>query len=177
MESTTIIDFSVYETHDPRVMSIMDYSMWGLIEDKPAIIEITPAGFNKPVTYYFQKNKTNVFNTYSLHLQAISACGLSDLSELPDGIYKITVKGSPDTYSCTKHYLRTTKFQLELDKAYINLNLNCNDVDKKKEDSLLRVEMLIKAAEANTRHSNICEAQELFMKAKELFNELNKSTC
>jgi hypothetical protein len=36
--------------------------------------------------------------------------------DLPDGIYDVTIKGSPDTFQKNRQYLRTTKTQLELDK-------------------------------------------------------------
>lgn len=175
--SSINIDFSVYDNHDPRTLSILDYSTWGIIEEKPAIIEIVPAGFSKPIVYYFQKGKNNIFNTYNLHLQSISECGLSDLDELPDGIYIITVKGSPDKYYRKKYHLRTTKFKLELDKAYINLNLTCDTVDSKKEKELVKIELFLKAAEANLRASNVETAQELFLKAKTLLQNYENIKC
>ena len=76
------IDFQVLENRDPRYLVIYDISEWAHIEDKPAIIEITPPGFSEPITHYLDKRVINMFTSVSL--------GLSDVREekryLPDGV-------------------------------------------------------------------------------------------
>ena len=37
---TINLDFQVLSTGDPKILAIVDTSVWGFIEDKPAIIEI-----------------------------------------------------------------------------------------------------------------------------------------
>ena len=162
----TVIDFQVLETFDTRYLSVADYSDWGLAFDRKAIIEITVPGFTEPVTHYFDKKSINRFNSRLLGLNYNVATDL----DLPDGIYTITVKASPDTYQKTRTFLKTTQTKLNLDTILINNISSCSDIDKTIVDEVLEIEMLIKSAEANVRYGNECEAFELFQKAQKLID-------
>ena len=162
----TTIDFQVLETFDTRYLSVADYSDWGLAESRNAIIEITLPASDKPVTHYFDKKAINRFNSILLGL---NCSGVENL-DLPDGIYTITVKGSPDKYKKTRTFLKTTQTKLKLDTILINNVSSCNDIDGKIVDEILEIEILIKAAEANIRYGNECEAFELFQKAQKLID-------
>ena len=87
------IDFSVHSS--PYYLKVVDLSVWGLIETKPSIIEITVPGYASPITKFYDKNKLNVFNSSMLGLNCE---GQEGLTTLPDGIYTIKVIGSPETY-------------------------------------------------------------------------------
>lgn len=168
------IDFQVLDTKDPRIITIADSSMWGHIVNKPSIIEIIMPGEKNPIVHYFMKKQLNIFNSINLALNCVSECGGTELLDLPDGIYTITVKGSPDSFNMTRKYLRTTKTQLELDKLYIRLNLLCQKGDFNDLKNLTDIMLLLKAAEANVRYDNIKTAQELFFKAQDLIEKLKK---
>ncbi len=77
----------------------MDTSIWSFIENKPAIIEIIPPGVVDPIVYNVAKNKTNIFNTSNLGMSNIGV-----LNDLPDGVYKVTIKGSPDSFCDALHW-------------------------------------------------------------------------
>ena len=174
------IDFQVYDSKDPKSFIVIDTSNWEHIHDKPSIIEITIPGDEHPVTNYYAKRCSkgcgvNVFDSYSLGLMC-EGCG-DEKIDLPDGIYDITVKGSPDKFRKSKAYLRTTKLQLDLDKLYIDLSLECFNSEEelqRKIDKLNKIQLLIKAAEANVRHDHRCIAHDLFRKAYELLNKAKK---
>lgn len=173
------VDFQVYDSKDPKSFIVIDTSNWEHIQDKPSIIEITIPGDEHPVTNYYTKRCTscgvNVFDSYSLGLMC-EGCGEEKI-ELPDGIYDITVKGSPDKFRKSKAYLRTTKLQLELDQLYIDLSLECFNNEEelqKKIDRLNKIQLLIKAAEANVRYDHRCVAHDLFTKAYELLGKAKK---
>jgi len=174
MKSNKIhIDFDVIENCNPKYLTVADYSNWQHIELKPAIIEITVPASKKCITAYFDKYRLNVFDSENLHLTCVGKdvqdCEDCELANLPDGIYTITVKGSPDSFCNTKEYLKLDNTRLELDKLLINTDKD----DKQSWEKIREIEMLLDCAKANTRHGNICEAQELLTMAQDLL-ETNK---
>ena len=170
------VDFQVYDSGDPKVFIVIDTSEWAHIENKPTIIEIIPPGFDKPVINYFDQMKVNVFNSHNLGLSCFDCKGGGNI-DLPDGIYDITLKGSPETFNRNKKYLRTTSTQLELDGLLLDLASDCGDI---KDNNLFKkyqeIQMLLRAAEANVRHNNECVAQNLLLKAQGLINSCLIST-
>lgn len=155
------LDFQVHDIKDPRVLSIMDYSTWGVAEGKPTIIKITLPGDKNPVVHYFQQGVMNVFNSSNLGV-VCDPCELPDLLPLDDGIYQITLEGSPDTYNLTKYYLRTTNLCLELDALYMKSKIECKELSCETLQDLIKPSLLIKTAEAFTRVGDFCKAQEIF---------------
>ena len=173
------IDFQIYDSQDPKVFIVLDTSEWAHIENKPAIIEIILPGESKPITHYYAKNAVNILNPVNLNLDC-GECFQSEM-ELPDGIYEVTVKGSPDKFEKNRKYLRTTKTQLDLDNLYIQLSLECfnddNDI-KSKIEKLNEIQFLLKSAEANVRYGNNCTAQDLLFTAQKLISKHKKcSDC
>lgn len=166
MKSNKInIDFDVIENCNPKYLTVADYSDWQHIEGKPAIIEITPPGSKKCVTAYFDKFRLNVFDSENLNLSCTEKdCEECELINLPDGIYTISIKGSPDTFCNTKEYLKIDNTRLELDKLIINTDKE----DTQSWNKIQEIEMLLSCAEANIRFGNICDAQELLFSAQEL---------
>lgn len=173
------IDFQILTNYNPKYLVVVDTSEWEFIKLEPAIIEITPPGFSDAVTHYFDKQKVNVFNSVNLGLNCTN-CGTKehDLKDLPDGVYQITVKGSPDTFQSTRHFLKTDNIRLQLDKAFMKFNLSCNEFDNIFLSSLQKIDFFLNAAEANARLGNHCEAQELMFKAEKDINKLkNCKSC
>lgn len=166
------IDYQVLSTRDASVLSVADYSTWGQIGNKPSIIEIIMPGDKEPVVHYFNKREINIFNSVNLNINCPSGdCLEAELLDLPDGIYEITVKGSPDKFQKTRKYLRTELTQLELDKMYIGLNLLCENKDENLLNILTDIDLHIRAAESNVRYDNICKAQELLFRTQELIEK------
>lgn len=177
MHNNINIDFQVYDSRDPKVFIVLDTSEWAHLENKPAILEIVVPGDIKPATQYFSKNAVNVLNTKTLYLNCNECGKKNENHDLPDGIYDITLKASPDKFNKNRKYLRTTKTQLELDKLFIGLSLECFSSDselKLKINKLNQIQLLLKASEANLRYGNDCVAQDLFFKAQELIKKSNK---
>lgn len=124
---TINIDFQHLKSSDPKVLIIIDTSVWGVIENKRAVIEIITPGATKPVTYIFAKNKSNVFNSSNLYLS-----GTDSQCDLPDGLYKITVKGSPDKYCKFRYILKDDITRLKL----YNLRASLGFEDEYKDSDL-----------------------------------------
>ena len=171
------INFKVLDNRDTKNLVVFDLSEWATIVNKPSIIEIIVPGFSDPVTHYFGKGRLNYFNSHILGLSC-GDCGDVEEVDLPDGVYDITVKGSPDTFNYHLSYLKTDKTRLELDALFMKLNFCKNEVDQDILKRIQKIDLYIKAAEANIRYDNICEAQELFFKAQEDIKRLaNCKNC
>jgi hypothetical protein len=166
-----IIDFSVHS--DPYWIKVADYSMWNLIEEGPSIIEVTLPGYGTPVTKYFDKHKTNGFNSIVLGMNCIEPCEDTDLVTLPDGIYTIKVIGSPSKFNKEKYYLKTDLLDMEIDKIFID-SIEKDDYNKI-EKRLTEITFLIKGAESHIRYDNITIASSMFQKATEMVDKMK--TC
>lgn len=168
------IDFHIHS--DPYWLRVADYSIWSLIEDKPSIIEITLPGYSTKVIEYFDKYKTNGFNSLTLKINCDGDCGDTEKVTLPDGIYEITVKGSPDKFNKTYHYLKTDMLQLDLDKVIIEaFEEGCiNDISNK----LTEIELLLEGARSYIRYDNLQIAGNMYQKASGLVEKLKDcKTC
>ena len=163
---TINLDFQVLSTADPKILVVIDTSVWGFIEDKHSIIEIVTPGTEKIVTYSFVKGKTNVFNSSNLLLSPLGV-----YNDLPDGIYRITVKGSPDTNCVHRDFLKTDKARLELDELYINLGTDITRKNIELKQELLDIDCLIRAAEALVRRGKLKKGYSFFKKAIRYIND------
>lgn len=164
------LDFDVQDNFNPKHFSVVDRSEWKSIKDKPAIIEICTPGSEAPVVHYFQKGEVNVFNSLSLNLNCGTGCS-TDCIDIPDGIYRITLKGSPDKFFSCKDYLRTVNLQRTIDSALLEDNTS-----ESIKSNICDFEMLIKAAEANVRCGNFSNAQELFEMAEKKAKDIKGCT-
>jgi len=169
-----IIDFIVFTVYDPKVLMVSDNSNWLHIENEPAIIEITFPGSTKALVFNFQKGAVNSFNSNNLQLTCLTGnCDDETFIDLPDGIYTITVKGSPDTFQATKYHLKTDRFQIKMDQILVQIGM---DYDPKIADQRKRfadVEFLKKIAEAHIRREDVGRAKTFFDQAQ---SELDRLT-
>lgn len=162
------IDFQVVDSGDPKYLLIVDSTEWAHIEDKPAIIEVTMPGKKSYVTLPYDKRKVNVFNSQNLGYTCYATC-VSDLIDLPDGIYKIKVKGSPDSYNRERYYLKTDITELEFAKVFTEDGIERNQVDMDFINSIYKdVELNLRAAKAYTRLDDIQSANWHFVEAQTL---------
>lgn len=169
--SKVLLDFHILPISDPRIISVMDNSVWAHIENKPAIIEITLPGSTKVKTHYFQKGKLNNFNSINLGISC-SDCDDAEYESLEDGMYKFTIKGSPDTFYVSKYHLQTANARLQVDKLLIDLNPVFSELDEKKTSRIDFIEFCLSSAEANARAGNLSRAKTLFTKAQDKLEEL-----
>lgn len=177
MKNQLNIDFQIYDSRDPKAFILLDTSEWLYIKDKPAIIEVIVPGEKNPAVRYLSKNAVNILNASHLNLICETCDEKNSDIELPDGIYDITIKGSPDTFRKNRKYLRTTKTQLDLDNLFIQLSLECynNDSDiKAKINKVNEIQLLLKSAEANVRYGNNSVAQDLLFKAQDIIKKSKK---
>lgn len=169
------LNFDILNLYDPKSLYVVDTSTWGVLENKPAIIEIVLPGEVIPATHYFNKKQVNIFNAGNL---GITCSGCSGGINLPDGIYQIKIKGSPDSYNCSKSYLKSDTTRAKLDKYIASANFQCSCLTKEFMSKIQRINFLLEAADSNTRLGNFCEAQELLFKAQKDIDKLHGcKTC
>lgn len=164
------LDFEVISTNNPKTLRIADQSEWGILADRPAIIEIVPPKDENKYVYYLGKNQLNVFNSKTL---GINPGRGNDFENLKDGIYDITIKGSPSSYSFNRKYLKTDLIRLNIDKIWARSTVLCDHEDDDVIDKIKEIEFLLAAAEANMRLGNFENVKQLYEKASKLIYVLN----
>lgn len=176
MNENIVIDFQVYDSNDPKKIIVLDTSIWSFIESKRAVIEVKIPGSSKYVRYDYTKNGVTILNSINLGLNCVD-CGKINLYDLPDGIYEITVKGSPASFNKTRYYLKTTILQNKLDQILIEKYSGCESCAEQSDDisKVLRYKNLIQVAEAFVRQGYICEAQDLIFKIQDYVKKFK--TC
>lgn len=163
------LDFEVVGTNNPKVLRVVDESEWGILANRPAVIEVKGPDMESAVSYYLGKNQLNIFTSVTLGY----TCDKYEYENLPDGIYEITIKGSPSTYTFTRHYLKTDILRLNIDKVWARTNVLCDYVDDDLIEKIKKVEYIVAVAEANMRLGNIETAEELIEKANKLLYIIN----
>ena len=165
------LDFEVVGTNNPKVLRVLDESEWGILANRPAVIEIQGPEMGEAVSYYLSKNQTNIFTSVTLGYNC--GDGAYKYENLPDGVYKITIKGSPSDYQFTRHYLKTDILRLNIDKVWARVGILCDHVDEDLMEKIKKVEYIVAVAEANMRLGNIEEAGELIDKANKALYTIN----
>lgn len=146
------VDFNVRS--DLYHLFIDDLSCWGISEELPAVIEITLPGKKKPFKDYFTKQDT-AYNSISLGLSCGDEC---EKIELPDGVYHIKIKASPETFYKEYYYLKADKLMSKIDIALIN-NIN-GGVECL--DSILEANTYLEVARASVFNSDIRKGKEYY---------------
>lgn len=164
-----IIDFEVLNTGNPQTLIVCDTSEYGQVYNKAAIIEIVLPSGDK-VTHYVSKNNNNVFNSSNLYLSNVG-----QYINLPDGLYTISIKASPDTFNKTRTYLKTDSLELNIAEAFSSVGM---DIKEELLNYLIKVEFFIKAAKAAVRLGQNKKAISYYNLAKSLHDEyINCSSC
>lgn len=158
------IDFRI--SSDLYYLHIEDLSCWGIVANKPAIIEITVPGYRKPIKKYFDKRDTS-YDASNLDMVCGDTC---PKTELPDGVYNIVITASPGTFSQEYNYLKLDKFEKDFDKLRIeSLMKECQDCSRKQ---LNEIEFRIKAAKSLVMFSRVSEASDVYKTARKMLDKL-----
>lgn len=170
------LDIDFFTSSTPYELKIMDLSNWALIEGQPSIIEINLPGYSGKITKYWDKYKTNIFNSKTLEINCAAPCDDPDKLTLPDGIYTLKVIGSPSTFFKQHYYLKTDLFDMEVDKIYIDSRKCRNKKDL--QNKLTEIEFIMRSAKAHLRFQDITTAGMLFEQAQSMVDDLkNCKSC
>ena len=165
------LDFEVIGSYNPKTLRVADQSEWGILADRPAIIEIKRPGSEELYTYYFGKNQLNVFNSKTLGVNP--GAPANDFVDIPDGIYDITIKGSPSSYSVNRKYLKTDSMRLNIDKVWARAGILCEGENDEIIEKIKEVEFVLTVAESSMRIGNFDTVQQLMDKAQHLIDVIN----
>lgn len=158
------IDFRI--SSDLYYLHITDLSCWGIVKDKPAIIEITLPGYTKPIKKYFNKVDTS-YDALNLDMICEDVC---PKIELPDGVYNVKITASPGTFYKEHSYLKLDKFEVNFDKLRIqSLTKDCTDCSRKE---LNEIDFMIKASKSFMMFSRVSEATDAYKKANKIMDRL-----
>lgn len=163
-----ILDFQLLSTGDPKFIGLVDNSQWGFIKEKPAILEIIVPGSTVATVLEFAKESFTVLNSKNL-VQSCATCGLTDLQ---DGIYRFTLKGSPDTFTKSRSYLKTDLLKLEIDKFLIKYSESDEKRKKQMYELFNEINFVLAVAESHTRQDNLTSAQTFLQRAYDLVDNL-----
>ena len=166
------LDFQVLNTGDPKILAVIDTSIWGFIEDKVAAIEITLPGSEKTKRYTYIKNKTNIFNSSNLQRSPVGV-----YNDLPDGIYRIDIIGAHG--NCFhRDFLKVDKIRTELAEIYISLGIQDSRENTEKKQKIQDFDLLIRAAEYATKIGKLKKAMSYFKRAVKYVKDYNEcETC
>lgn len=159
--------FEYLPVYDPKTMLLVCTSDWSFIKNKSSIVEITPPGSSRPIVEYWGKNEVNKYDSESLGLTCNPTCH-GDLIPIPDGIYHIKIKGSPDTFSYESYISFDSNLQLSIDKEYSKLGLDIEAEDSVKVNMLWNMKMLLEASRSSIREGNIKRTQEYYREVERL---------
>lgn len=165
------IDFLITTNNDPKLLIVSDISDWYNAENSPATICIIPPGGTKSINNTFAKHKLNIFNSINLGLDCLQECTEQEKTDLSDGVYTITVKSGFIGVDKTRYFLKTDKFQLQLDGIYIKIGLEYDKNDSGLRKDLRDIEFLKTTAESWTRKGNLKNASRDFIEAQNLLRK------
>lgn len=167
------LNFHHIPTGDPTELVIVDTSIWGALENRPSIIEVTVPGSTVPVILELQKNQVKIYKSNNLRLSPDS-----NYINLPDGLYKVTIKGSPDTNVITKYIQKTDKLRSDLAQIYLKLDIYEDLEDKQEKQDIQDIKLLIESSEILAGRGRIEESSLRLKEAKRRVDRyINCETC
>lgn len=171
MVGTPLINFVVEPVIEPKYLILLDLSEYYHIENSPAIVEIYSPGYTQPVTHIWNKKAINVFNSQNLGLN----CSDCDHVDLADGIFTITVKGSPDSFYKTRCHLKADHFLIERAKVLTSRAIEYNPNDRVFNEWLTQLDLAFETAKSFCLEGDVKNCKRFFDEACELLDKYK--TC
>lgn len=171
MITNLYIDFDFIKSKNCKTLRIMDLSNWSIYENDAAYVKITTPGSLEPIVHIFQKGKYNIFNSNNLNLSDVH--DYSDLANLPDGVYTVSVvRCEDDPKGVTKYFLQDCQIRCQVARKLLAVDLNCNSCKRELLVLIQDVILFLDAAQAQVDQCNPNKAMEYYRKAVQLLNRL-----
>lgn len=171
------IDFLILESNDPKVIVLLDRSVYLDNPEKP-LLEVTLPGFTGYIEVPYNINGITVLDSDVLKIT--ESCDYDYLADLPDGVWHIRQKVCPvDELFESKCYLKTQRLQEEFNALLLTISESCYDgVDKTEvNNDIIDIEILIKVAKLEAGRCNaqtaIAKYNAANRKITRLFNKIN----
>ena len=95
-------------------------------------------------------------------------------NDLVDGIYRVSLKGSPDSFCVHRDFLKTDKVRNELANIYVSLGFDDDEETREKKRIIQSYDLLIRAAEYSVRIGKLKKGMAYFKKAVQYVKEYNE---
>lgn len=153
----TVVDTKVFS----KQIIVADLSDWKAIINDPSIMEVT---YNEETIYVgdFGKGRYN-------RIDSLKMFGEVD-ENLPDGMYKITVKGSPDLHKKTIYYFRTDELRQRFGYIYLSEKEDAKLIDK-----IYEVFIMFESIKLLVCQGNITEAKRKYETAEKIIEVIEAS--
>lgn len=169
------VDFQVFNTYDPKTIIIGDYSNWGVAENQPAWLQITPPGSSVPLSISFTKHKIISLTSVNLGLSCVTQdCTDIDYEDLDDGIWEFCLQSSYEGLNKKRLYLKDDQLRQEIDKIRIRLGFDYNNEAKLILQNLQRVEELLAVSHAYIRDGRVSDCMKGYNEANRLVEKYSK---
>jgi hypothetical protein len=166
------IDFEVFETGNPKILSVADTSDWLYAENKPSYISIKIPGSSKYKTVSFKKWAVNNFNSHNLGISCLKGdCTKETYVNLPDGIYTIKLLSGYEDIDREKYYLKTDEIDLEIAKSLTQIGFDFTDQTAKQIKPFEKIKDWLQASKDETKKGDFVKADRYFQEASSLFNK------
>jgi len=166
------IDFEVFETGNPKILSVADYSDWLYAENKPSYISIKLPGSSKYKTLSFKKWAVNNFNSHNLGISCLKGnCIKETYVNLPDGIYTIKLLSGYEDIEKERYYLKTDVIDLEIAKALSLIGMDFTDQTAKQIKPFEKIKDWLQASKDETKKGDFVKADRYFQEANSLFDK------
>lgn len=175
-----VLDITLVPTYTIKKLGIADISVYPsstFVITNPTI-EVTPPGWQK-VAIPFTAKGVNILDSDNLGMTSDSA-SVSDLAQLPDGIYTIKYSFSPaNKYFVEKRFLRMDLLECKYANAFLKLDLDVCDLEIKKyrKSMLAKIRLFMDGAMAASNNCDCVLAIQLYKKASELLDEFIDGQC
>lgn len=165
------VNFTVIPDFEPTQIVIGDTSSWGVAENLPSYILITPPGSTIAISKIFIKHKLNIFQSVNLGFSCLTECGDQVYDDLPDGVWTINIKSSFEGLEKTRYYLKTDRFRIDLDRVYIRAGLEYDKNNKKIREDLSDIEFLLQVSHSHARNGDFYKSSRDFEMAQNLLKK------
>ena len=165
------INFTVIPDYDPATLIVGDLSVWKGAENLPATICIVPPGSTKSINNTFQKHRLNIFTSINLGLSCLNEFEETTLQDLPDGVWTLKLLSGYEGLEKTVYFLKTDRFQLELDKVYVRAGLDFDKEQKQFREDLQDIHFLVNSSHAQIRTGDFAKANRDFTQAQVLLKK------
>lgn len=177
-EISARLDFTVVDTHNVLTLGVADLSFYPPnFQIITPTYEITPPSFMK-ATVAFTPGSLNIFNSNTLNITCVDDVSL--LVDLPDGIWSIRQSIAPPIkYNIYRTFIRTTLLERKFGNAFLKLDLNPCDQNRRTEGMKVLDEIFffIQAAIAAANQCNNLLAMDLYRTADTMLDNFMRDRC
>ena len=173
---TVDINFQIYNTQDPKTIIIGDQSTWGVAENHPAYLQITPPGASTAIQINFVKKNLMHLTSVSLGLSCSAVCEEQTYEDLPDGVWEFCLQSKFEGLNKKRYYLKNDQLRQEIDKIRIDLydTQGFTYVKNQTTEQLEIIEFLMSASQALIKEGRNNDAMKAYNEVSKLVEKLKK---